>query len=1464
MPEQPLSLVGVFPRESMMSLSLRALATSLFCDAVVRRNLFPQRTVATWCLALLGACLLVLPVSGAVYGEYSVTTWETEDGLPENSATSMVQTPDGYLWFGTFNGLVRFDGAKFTVFDRLNTPDLPSSGIINLHLDREGAMWISTLQGTVVRRSDGWQVISRHPEWKGNFVRTFAERRDGQLAMSTFDGEILVWSNNRLRRIPSPRPEKREGFHVAYDSTGLLWAMQLPAYVGTWDGTNWTTVPLKDPAVSALASSRDGGVWVAGTNNLFKFTPGKPVKAVPLARPIHNVWSLHEDSEGTVWIASYLHGLRALKPDGTASYFSQGYGLSYNATRFAFEDREKNIWVGTSGGGLSQFKKRRFEVLGTEDGLPERLVRAIVEEKPGVHIIGTYGGGVVRMDNGVVTPVRYKAPGSGQGVFVQALCIDREGDLWIGTYKDGVVRVRNGVSYPLPSSETGERINSIFQDSDGTMWIGSEGGLVFRTNDTWTRVTVPGLQSVRMMAEDRASQTLWVTTGNGLFRKRGGTWTHFNERDGLPANRIGPAFVDRAGTLWVGTTEAGLVRYRNGRFVSIGEAHGFPARLVSSIQQSDDGMFWVGSNRGVIQVDPNELNAVADGRRATCNPRVFDSSDGLVSIECSSGNQNTSLRDSQGRIWFGTLKGAAVIDPKELVLNTQPPPVIIERLTIEDERGKVTTISGQSEPVVPAGTRRLQIHYTGLCYAAPGKLKFQYRLQGLDKEWVNAGKERVAYLHDLPPGRYVFQVRASNNDGFWNMSGAALAFRVEPFYWQTWTFRVGVVVLFAASVAGGVWMMLRQRMRREIAELRREHLLTETRARLASVVENTSDLVAFFDDTGRITYLNTAGRQLLGVGPNAPLGQVTLSAWHREWMSGKETDLVAAARAKGFWAGESNIARPDGTSIPVSQVLVAHCTQTGALEFASTIIRDISSSKRAEAALRESEMRFRLLIENSADLVAELDSERRLLYASPTFFDALGLHPTELLGTDVCEWINAEDREFFLKTLEQPHGHIKFRCRHKNGDWRWFDGGSRQFTTSSGEKRRVLVWRDITERHLAEEERARLEAQLRQSQKLEALGTLAGGIAHDFNNILSVIIGYGHLAQLDTPEQGPVAEHLAQILAASERARDLVKQILAFSRKQKQERKPVQLDGVVTETLKLMRSTLPATIEIQSRIEPAGLVMADPTQIHQVMMNLCANAAHAMRHRPGTLRVVLESVCVDAAMVRDNSDLRPGAYVRLSVQDTGHGMDVATLKRVFDPFFTTKAQGEGTGLGLAVVHGIIRGHDGAINVRSQPNQGTTFDLYFPLLGQEDLAAELPAAEAPERVAGSGQRVLIVDDEPEVRSVLEKTLVRGGYRVTVADGPARALEVFRKEPAAYDLIVTDLTMPGMTGMDFASEVMKLRADVPMILMTGYSGSLTRENAIEFGFRELLLKPVLPADLRAAIQRVFDSDAKASRE
>jgi len=514
--------------------------------------------------------------------------------------------------------------------------------------------------------------------------------------------------------------------------------------------------------------------------------------------------------------------------------------------------------------------------------------------------------------------------------------------------------------------------------------------------------------------------------------------------------------------------------------------------------------------------------------------------------------------------------------------------------------------------------------------------------------------------------------------------------------------------------------------------------------------------------------------------------------------------------------------------------------------------------------LEDQERKYRALFEQSTNSIILFDPETRM----PVDFNHLA---NESLGYTPEEFKKKKMEDYSLSPLDEiiekvrytiANGRHTFETQHKRKD-----GEVRDIVVSArsirlgGKVYMLTHLNDITQRKKAEEERILLEKQLRQGQKMESLGTLAGGIAHDFNNILGVILGYGELMLMDLPAdpQNTLRQNTESLLNAVYRAKDLVQQILTFSRMSEDKREPLNINGIIKETLKLLRATLPFTIDIRQVIDgESNVILGTPGHVHQLIMNLCTNALHAMRGGQGTLGIDVRTVDLETGSVPGGiavfDKVEPGTYVQITVTDSGKGIEPAVLERVFDPYFTTKEPGEGTGLGLSVIHGIVKKYRGNASIESRFGKGTTAKVWFPSV----TSLEAPVKEEIETLPTGKETVLLVDDEEELLKSLRQILRQLGYTVLSGSSTAAALKVFLKNPGGIDIIITDMAMPEMTGIQFARKLLSVRPDIPIILCTGFSEFVDAEKAKDIGIRKFLMKPVDRQTLATAIRNVLDKE------
>lgn len=650
----------------------------------------------------------------------------------------------------------------------------------------------------------------------------------------------------------------------------------------------------------------------------------------------------------------------------------------------------------------------------------------------------------------------------------------------------------------------------------------------------------------------------------------------------------------------------------------------------------------------------------------------------------------------------------------------------------------------------------------------------------------------------------------------------------------------------------------------EILERRQaEENLRKSEKRFRSLVETIPHCIQEIDDRGIITFANPSHRKVYGYNEQDLVGKsmyhLAANEENRRQVEAHFNYLMKEKPAPSPWFSSD---RTSSGKIIQTQVDWNYKRDNqGRVEGLIAVISEITHRKQAEKALLDNLNFMNTLIDTIPNPVFYKDTEGYYLGCNVAYAETLGMSKEDIMGrrlidlswekdSDMAWHYHQQDLLLMKKTGVQSH---ETRVYCADGVMRDYIMYKATFEDTEGKVAGLVgIMLDISTRIAAEQRRQHLELQLRQAQKMEALGTLAGGIAHDFNNILAAIIGYSEIVAAEIPKDSERYHYMERVLEAGGRARSLVKQILTFSRQSENEPKPIQVKLIIKEVLKLLRASLPVTIDIVQKIQSAAAVMADPVQIHQVMMNLCTNAGYAMREKGGTLTVVLEEVNLDQAFIRRHADLKAGPHLKLSVADTGVGIAPENLNRIFDPFFTTKPKGEGTGMGLSVVHGIVTNLGGIITVRSEPGKGASFDIYLPVIEDK---ADLAYTEV-DAIPGGTERILFVDDEVFQTDMLKHLLSLLGYKVDAMNSSPDALAWFEKDPRSVDLVITDMIMPQLSGEELADCMLKMRPDLPIIICTGYSENFTEAQAKALGVRAFVLKPLVMNELARLIRNVLD--------
>jgi len=776
---------------------------------------------------------------------FTIDVWDSDSAIALNdggAVIALVQGRDGFLWLGTLNGLIRFDGVRFTVFDETNTPNLPSSRIVHLFEDHARNFWIGTETGGAALVMDGKvQALDIGRGTREGRLVASCEDRAGHVWLYTASGELCRFNGSKVDIWTlggSPFSSYRA---VIAEDSGILWV-----------GTDWRMIaldptqivetrelsPIRTVSVNKLEyllASRSGGYWRLSGGRVEKWR-GDQLDRDYGVYPWKNVAvsSACEDESGNLIVGTLGAGLYWYQASGGVVRLSTEEGLSHDYVLSLCPDHEGSLWVGTDGGGLNRVRSRLFGVVEESRGL---VVQAVSEDREGGVWVGYNGGGIDYWREGKV--LRYRA-GEGLGYLpIRAVLADRSGRVWAGTWGGGLLRLQDGRFERVPGSERlPPVVLSLFEDREGRIWAGTEAGLARQEDGRWRLFTVAdGLSApaVRALAEGRDGE-MWIGTwGGGLNRLRDGVFTVYRKQNGFPGDEVTALHLDDGGVLWVGTSGQGLVRLRQGEMTQFTTREGLPSNSIGYLIEDSTGDLWIGSSAGLLRVSKADLDALALNPAPSVAGRVFGQADGLPTSQCTLGAQPVPARKDAERLWLPTHKGIAYVKPALLRRNPHPPPVAIESVLIDGQPVLRNRFRPDwNEPVVVrARQERIEIHYTSLNLAAPERASFRYRMIGHESDWVPAGDDRVARYSKLPPAEYRFQVTAANEDGVWNETGTELAIVVEPPFWRTWWFQGGAAILLLCGIVGGVYYLSTQRLHRQVERLRQEQALDNERARIA-------------------------------------------------------------------------------------------------------------------------------------------------------------------------------------------------------------------------------------------------------------------------------------------------------------------------------------------------------------------------------------------------------------------------------------------------------------------------------------------------------------------------------------------------------------------------------------------------------------------------------------------------------
>ncbi|NIM12367.1 MAG: protein kinase [Candidatus Aminicenantes bacterium] len=749
--------------------------------------------------------------------QYNLEVYTTGDGLPQSSVLSMVQTSDGYLWLATYEGIARFDGIRFRVFNTANTPEMASNRIKSLLEDTKGNLWIGTSEGLLCYSHGTFKNYTTREGLSGNFVLTVYEDRVGRLWVGTTHGLNRI-ENNTFTAYTREHGLSRDYISaLVEDNDSNLWIGTSGKGLNIFRDGKTRIIPrsvkgLPDNVdIRTLYKDRQGRIWIGtsghglavgtdGTNKKFRVYSQKHGLSG------NDVRAIFQDSHGTIWIGTNGQGLNTFK-NGVFTFSDSQQGFLNSPIRSILEDREGSLWIGTRD-GLSQLKEGKFIIYNKRNGLPVDSVRTVFQDRFSMNTIwlGMVGGGLVRFKEG-----QFKTFGFKQGLkseHIWTIAQSRDGSIWFGTYGGGVHRLKDDKILTIYTTQNGlsnNVVRAIFVDRDDNVWVGTNGGGVDVINISKGRIvnynTTDGLSDdfVYAISGDHEGN-IWIGTYSGdLNRFRAGEFTVYSVTHGLPGQAIWSIYVDRndRGVTWIGTDDGGLIRFKDNKFTRFTIRDGLYSNLAFVIFEDQRGNLWMNCNQGIYSVRKKDLLDLMEGKIRQISCFSFGRTEGIKSTECNGPAQPAGICTRAGKLWFPTKRGAVVMDPKNVKTNRIVPPVILEQMRVDGKVMYSYPSPRKRRIILPPGAKRVEFKFTGLSFVAPHRVRFKYKLVGFDEQWLEAGTQRQLSYTNIKPGGYTFRVAACNNDGIWNNDGVHFSFNLEPFFWQTWWFRLLIIVVFA-------------------------------------------------------------------------------------------------------------------------------------------------------------------------------------------------------------------------------------------------------------------------------------------------------------------------------------------------------------------------------------------------------------------------------------------------------------------------------------------------------------------------------------------------------------------------------------------------------------------------------------------------------------------------------------------
>ena len=1381
--------------------------------------------------------------------QYVIDTWGLEDGLPQISIRSIIQARDGYLWLGTEEGVVRFDGVRFEVYNKNKVAQLKNNWINVLLEDRKGILRIGTYAGGLTcfyPREGKFTTITKEQGWVHARVWSICEDHEGNLWIGTEgglnrlkNGKIITYtteeglSDNRVKAII----EDREGIlWIGTDGGGLnrLKQDKFSAYT--------TKEGLADDRVMALYEDSSGNLWIGTDNGLNCLEPGHENPRTYTTREglsSNRIRSIYEDRDKNLWIGTYDGGLNRREQGKFTKYPAQE-GLSDGCIWCIYEDRQGSLWIGTYTRGLYRLQDGKFTTYSRSEGLSDDVVKSVCQGPDGRIWIGTDGGGMNCLRDGKFTYYTTKEGLSDNQV--KCLYIDQEENLWIGTAKGGLNRFKDGkfTIYTRKQGLADNLVRSICEDRDRALWIGTGAGLNLLKDGKFTLYTTKqGLTSdiIRCIYEDR-EKNLWVgTDGGGLNLLKDSKFTAFTAKDGLVNDTVWCIYEDRQKNLWIGTSGGGVSCRKNGKFINITTKEGLFDDTIHQILEDDKGNLWMSCNKGIFQVSRQEIDEFIQGKIHSLNCISYNEHDGMKSRECNGGIFPNGCKTRDGNLWFPTIKGAVTVDPNSIQKNMQPPPVRIEEIIVDNREIKSPLFTASEPLVLPPGKNKFEIHFTDLSFQDAKKVLFKWKLEGFDNEWNEGGTRRTAYYSKVPPGKYNFSVIACNSDGIWNKTGAAVSFYLEPYFYQTVLFKILCFLALLLMVFGSFRFRVRhlrkraEELRIQVEERTRDlkKRQKELQERNEEVEERTRDLEKRRKELQeRNEELEAIDESIKFINQEFKREKVFKSILQQAMklcpLAEKGTFLIYDAKNKHFRVAANlgaHSTSEKNITLTTEEAIRRYTDGTNQLKNGVYVLQKFKGAageeKLKSLPVPQATLAMSVIMEEKPQGFLILDS-----MGDPNAFDPAAIQRLIYFREHA---ILAMSKAAVLEQLKQEK--VK-------------------------SERALAKLQKIHEELKEAKKTAEKEKQKAEDANKFKTQFLAN-MSHDIRNHMHIILGFSQELESEITDEEQRG-NLETISSSGNDLEKLIENILELSRieagKIELENEPLNLRSILDDIKqKYSIKAQEKALNILSYVDPdlPEVVSLDSSKLRSILDNLVNNAVKFTDS--GFIKLSVQKI---GSQVTPPGSPVARVNIGFTVQDNGRGIPKNQQKNIFTRYERQKGKHkskiEGFGLGLTITRAFVELMGGEISLKSREGKGTTFNVILKNVAVTDVVIGLGLDKLDVKSIRFKKASVLMADESELnRRLLIKYLSQSPIHLIEAENGKQAVEKTKRYRP--DLVLMDMKIAAVKGFKTtrlikADDELK---DIPIIIITASALKEQRPAIKKSGCDSFLTKPVKKSDL-----------------